>query len=64
MNDELLTMEEAARKLGFSKKNGYKTIQRYIKQGKLPCVRIGRNVRIRPQDLQYFIENRIERGKA
>ena len=35
---------------------GQSTVYQLIQRGDLPCVRIGRSVRIRPTDLDKFIE--------
>jgi len=56
--EKLLTMRDAAVVLNLSKKNGYKTVQRYIKAGKLPSVRLDKSVRIKDSDLQQFIDSR------
>jgi len=44
---ELLTVREAARELRVSPI----TIRRYIKSGRLKCVRLGRTIRLRRDDL-------------
>lgn len=46
-DDEILTIEEAARLL----KVHPVTVKRWLAQGELPAIRIGRVVRIRKQDL-------------
>ena len=60
--DKLLTMKEAATLLGFESKNSYRTVQKYIKEGKLPCVRLGPNVRVKLSDLEKFVEDRHDKG--
>ena len=54
MADEqrLLTGDEVARILQISKPYAYQLMQR----GEVAVVRIGRCVRVRPEDLQRFIE--------
>lgn len=39
-------------------------VRRLIWKGELPCVRIGRAVRVKRQDLRAFIEERTERPTA
>ena len=53
---KLLSMREAAVLMGFSDTHGYKTIQKYIKRGLLPCVRIGRTVRISEEAIKQLID--------
>ena len=38
---------------------GCSTVYQLINREQLACVRIGRSVRVRPGDLQVFIENRL-----
>ncbi len=57
---KLLSMKQAAVRLGFSEVHGHKTIQRYIKQGKLSCVRIGKVVRISEEELNLFIREHTQ----
>ena len=47
----LLTLEEAARRLHTSKFS----IRRWIREGKLPGIRIGQEWRVDPADLEEFI---------
>ena len=51
----LLTVSDAANRLAVS----VKTIRRLIDCGELPFVPIGRAIRIRPDDLQAFVEKRV-----
>jgi excisionase family DNA binding protein len=51
----LLTAPDVARILNISKGAAYQLIQ----QGKLPCIRINRNVRVRPEDLDEFISQNL-----
>ncbi len=48
---DLLTVEEAARELRVSAV----TVRRYIKSGRLRCVRLGRNVRLRRDDIEGLV---------
>ena len=48
----LLTYDEVAHRLHVSEP----TVRRYVAAGRLPIVRLGRAVRVRPQDLAAFIE--------
>lgn len=50
---DLLNVHGAAQKLGISAW----TIRELIWAGRLPCVRVGRLVRIDPKDIESFIEN-------
>ena len=52
---QLLKPEEVAYKLGLSKSMVYKLMQ----QGIIPCVKIGRSVRVRPVDLEDFINQQL-----
>ena len=53
--DSLLTLRTAAAALAVSKR----TVRRLIAAGTLPHVRIGRVVRIRPEDLEAWIDQHI-----
>jgi excisionase family DNA binding protein len=53
--DVLLRGEDVARILNVSRSMAYQLIQR----GEVPSVRLGRAVRVRPQDLANFISRRI-----
>ncbi len=52
----LLRVSEAAEQLRLSER----TLWRLTKAGELRTVRIGRQVRIRPADLQAFVDSRVE----
>lgn len=54
--DQLLTLQQAADRLQIS----MSTIRRLIKAGKLQAVRIGRNLRIRPADLEAYINEGVK----
>lgn len=51
----LLSVSEAGSLLGVSSA----TVRRYLADGRFPHVRIGRLIRIRPEDLDKFIEVNI-----
>jgi len=53
MDDELLTIPEAARFLKISKSKVYQM----AKEGKLPHFKIGRNIRIRKEDLKEWLKD-------
>jgi excisionase family DNA binding protein len=54
---KLLNVKEAATRLGISPL----TMRAWIRQRRLPFVKLGRRVLLSPQDVQRFIEaNRIE----
>ena len=53
--NELLTLRSAARALAVSER----TVRRLVTAGTLPHVRIGRAVRITPEDLATWIDQRI-----
>ena len=42
---------------------GLSTVYLLLERGELPSIRIGRSVRVRPEDLEEFIESRVQ-GKA
>jgi excisionase family DNA binding protein len=58
MDENLLGVAEAARQLGVSKTFAWQLTAR----GEIPIVRIGRLVRIRPEDLRNFCSQRVEGG--
>lgn len=51
-NDQLLTLQQVADRLQVS----MSTVRRLLDAGKLRSVRIGRNLRVRPEDLAAYIE--------
>jgi excisionase family DNA binding protein len=51
-NDQLLTLQQVADRLQVS----MSTVRRLVDSGKLKAVRIGRNLRVRPEDLAVYIE--------
>lgn len=59
-NDNLLTPEQVAGILQVH----VLTVYRYIRQGKLDAIRLGRSYRIVSKDLTHFIEaNRLKKTK-
>jgi excisionase family DNA binding protein len=57
-NTVLLTADDVARELSVSRSFAYQMMQR----GTIPVVRLGRAVRVRPQDLDAFIEANVSNG--
>jgi excisionase family DNA binding protein len=55
MNDRLLTAAEVADDLRVSTM----TIYRLIRRGELPAVRVGRNYRVRPADLEAYLSSQV-----
>jgi excisionase family DNA binding protein len=51
----LLTAEQVAERLQISQSFAYTLMSR----GEIPTVRMGRSVRVRPQDLEKYIESNI-----
>lgn len=51
MAQELITLKEAASLLSISRS----TLRRWIAQGRLPCVRLGRLLRVRVADLDALV---------
>jgi excisionase family DNA binding protein len=51
-SDELLTVAEIAELF----KINQQTVRNWIDRGELPCVRVGRRVRIRWEDIEKFME--------
>lgn len=56
--DQLLTLQQVADRLQVS----MSTIRRLADAGDLKIVRIGRNLRVRPDDLRAYIEANIMKG--
>lgn len=54
----LLTLDEVAQRLKVSPS----TARRLIRRGGLKTVRLGRLIRVRPADLNAYIERHIEEG--
>ncbi|MBW0158423.1 helix-turn-helix domain-containing protein [Sedimentimonas flavescens] len=55
--EQLLTIPEAAELLRVS----IKSIRRWIESGELSAAKLGNQWRIRPQDLDRFVRDRLER---
>lgn len=51
----LLTIQEVAEQLKISED----TAQRLTKRGEIPAVRLGRAVRVRPEDLEQYIKAQV-----
>lgn len=56
MKDTFFTLAEVSEQLRVSKL----TIWRYIKSGKLPAYKFGRDLRIKEADLDKFIDSRLQ----
>jgi excisionase family DNA binding protein len=56
----LISVEEAARRLSIGRSHVY----RYIEDGRLRSVRLGRSRRIAPADLAEFVDRVREAGMA
>ena len=50
--DQLLTLQQVADRLQVS----MSTVRRLVDAGKLKAIKIGRNLRVRPEDLAKYIE--------
>lgn len=55
----LLTADDIAHRLRVSQSFAYALMQR----GEIPTVRLGRAVRVRPQDLDEFISSSVQGGQ-
>jgi len=53
MNEKLLTPEQVAERLQVTER----TVYGWLRHGKLPALKLGRLWRIRPDDLETFLEN-------
>ncbi len=58
--DPILTVAQVAQYLQISKSKIYYLIQRR----RLPCIRLGRNVRVRQSELLKWLDLQAERGDA
>ena len=58
--DQLLTLQQVADRLQVS----MSTVRRKVASGELPVVRIGRNQRVRPADLEAYIKANLEKGRG
>ena len=57
--DQLLTLQQVADRLQVS----LSTIRRMVDRGDLPFVKVGRNIRVRPEDLEAYIAANVEKAK-
>jgi excisionase family DNA binding protein len=55
MNDSILTIPEVAHYLKLSKSKVYSLVA----SGKIPHIKIGRNVRVRETDLETWVEDNL-----
>lgn len=55
MGDKLLTPEDAAERLNMATK----TIREWLRKGELVGVKLGRNWRVREEDLKTFIDSKV-----
>ena len=55
--EALLTSKEIAPLVGVSH---HKTVERWVREKGLPCVRLGRNLRFRLGDVRRWVEQRKE----
>ena len=53
MDENLLTPEQVAKRLQVTER----TIYGWLRRGTLPALKLGRLWRIRPEDLEAFLEN-------
>jgi len=53
--EHLLTIKNVAAACNVS----VKTVRRWIEASELPAARLGNQWRIRPKDLQYFVQERL-----
>ncbi|MGD0266052.1 MAG: helix-turn-helix domain-containing protein [Candidatus Methylomirabilota bacterium] len=56
----LLSIQQASDELGISRVG----VERLLRLGRLPCVRIGRRVLVERKELDAFIAARRQRGKS
>ena len=52
MNEKLLTPEQVAERLQVTER----TVYGWLRRGRLPALKLGRLWRIRPEDLEAFLE--------
>ena len=53
MNEKLLTPEQVAKRLQVTER----TVYAWLRRGNLPALKLGRLWRIRPEDLEGFLES-------
>lgn len=58
--ETLLTGEDVSRVLKVSRSLAYQL----MRHGEIPTVRFGRNVRVRPEDLNRFITDNVVNGES
>lgn len=58
MNEQMLTIAEAARRLGV----GHQLVRRLVNEGTLRGIHVGRLVRVPESELKTFIRAQQERG--
>ncbi|HEX7992356.1 MAG TPA: helix-turn-helix domain-containing protein [Streptosporangiaceae bacterium] len=49
----LLTIDQVAERLAVSPR----TVRRMVNDGSLPCVRVGRQIRFRPKDIESYFSD-------
>ena len=64
IEEKILSRLLNARDVAAALKMGLSTVYQLVERGDLPSVRIGRSVRIRPEDLEKFIESKAQRQAA
>ncbi len=57
VSEPLMTVKDVAAKMKASEK----TIRRRIASGKLPVIRDGRMIRIRPKDYREYLESKLKK---
>ena len=56
MSEQLLTIQDVVKRLQVSES----TVRRMIDRGELRAIRIGRQIRIKPEDVESFIAENTE----
>ena len=64
IEEKILSRLLNARDVAAALKMGLSTVYQLVERGELPSIRIGRSVRIRPEDLEKFIESKAQRQAA
>ncbi len=59
-NMEILTLDEVAEMLNLR----VSTIRKYCREGKIPCIKIGKSYRIDKKDLIKFLNRRKQETKS
>jgi len=60
MGEQLLTPADVAERLNVSKAKAYQI----LKEGEIPSMRFGKTIRIRPEDLEKHIHEKIGPGTS